>query len=87
MTRKRHRNTGDSHGTEVSVLPRETWESLKGLVEVFEEALQKANELSKAPRDDAGRVAALKSLEAVLDLIELLYPGNRQELSGPIFQV
>ena len=86
MTRKKHSKAERPHEAEVSVLPRGTWESLKGLLEVFEEALQEASELSKAPGDDAGRVAALKSLEAVLDLIELLYPENRQELSGPIFQ-
>ena len=80
-------NEGDNPvEIEVSVLRRETWESLTGLLEVFEEALQEANEHSKAQRDDAGRVAALKSLEAVLDLIELLYPENYHELRGPIFQ-
>ena len=86
MTRKKHSETEGLIEAEVSTLPRETWESLKGLLEVFEEALREANELSKAPRDDAGRLAALKSLEAVLDLIELLYPENREELRGPIFQ-
>ncbi len=68
------------------MLPRETCEFVKGLLEVFEEALQEANELSKAPRDDASRLAALKSLEAVLDLIKALYPENWQELTDPIFQ-
>jgi len=86
MTRKKHSETEGLIEAEVSILPRETWDSLKGALEVFEEALRKANELSKAPRDDAGRVAALKSLEAVLTLIEQLYPENREELRGPIFQ-
>ena len=86
MTRKRHSEAEDSHEAEFSVLPRETWEFVKGQLEVFEEALQKANELSKAPRDDASRLAALKSLEAVVNLIQALYPENRLELLGPIFR-
>ena len=85
---KKHDETKNAgtHEIEVAVLPRETWEFVKGLLEQFEEVLQEANELSKAPRDDADRLAALKSLEAVLDLIKLLYPENPQELSGPIFR-
>lgn len=87
MTRKRHNEAEDSHEAEFSVLPRETWEFVKGLLEGFEEALQQANELSKAPRDDASRIAALKSLEAVIDLIEALYPENGRELRRPLFQI
>ena len=49
----------DTHEIEVAILPRETWDLVKDLLEVFEEALQEANELSKAPRDDASRLAAL----------------------------
>ena len=71
--------------TEVAVLPRETWEFVKGLLEVFEEALQEASQLSKAPRDDAHRVAALKQLEAVIDLIRALYPEN-SGLVGPLLE-
>ncbi len=76
----------DTHEIEVAILPRETWDLVKGRLEVFEEALQEANELSKAPRDDASRLAALKSLEAIMDLIDALFPDNKQNLIGPIFQ-
>ena len=72
--------------TEGAVLPRETWERLTGLLEVFEEALQEASQLSRLPGDDAHRDAALKSLEAVIDLIRLLYPGNQQNLVGPLLE-
>ena len=71
--------------TEVAVLPRETLERLTGLLEVFEEALQEASQLSREPGQDAHRKAALKQLEAVIDLIHLLYPENR-DLVGPLLE-
>ncbi len=88
MSRK-HGETEDTHDVEVAILPRETWEFVKGLLEVFEEVLQEASSLSsrsKATGDDADRLAALKSLEAVMDLVDALVPDNRKNLIGPIFQ-
>ena len=72
--------------TEVAVLPRETWEFVKGLLEVFEEALQEASQRSRAPGDDAHRIAALKQLEAVIDLIRAFYPDNHRALVGPLLE-
>lgn len=47
--------TSDNDGNgrtevEVTVMPRETWEDVKGLLEVFEELLQEAREISKKIR-------------------------------------
>ena len=88
MSRK-HGETEDTHDAEVAILPRETWEFVKGLLEVFEEVLQEASSLSsrsKATGDDADRLAALKSLEVIMDLIAALFPDNPKNLIGPIFQ-
>ncbi len=40
------------HEIEVAVLPRDTWESVKGLREVFEEALQEANDLRRCAKKE-----------------------------------
>jgi len=71
---------------EVVVLPRETWEFVKGLLEVFEEALLEASQRSRALHEDAHRITALKQLEAVIDLIHLLYPENHRILVGPLLE-
>ena len=71
--------------TEGAVLLLETGESVRELLEVFEEALQEASQLSRAPGDDAHRIAALKQLEAVIDLIRALYPG-KSGLVGPLLE-
>lgn len=86
------KQSGEDENTqeaEVAILPREDWESVNEVLEwlkAFEEELQETSRLSREPHEDAKRDAALKQLQAVIDLAELLYPKNYRDLTGPILE-
>jgi hypothetical protein len=85
--------------TEVAVLPRETWERVKGSLENFEAFLEYAEALSNRARQerddveesgrsltDVDRLASIKALEGTLSLAYALFPGQGA-LMRPLFRI
>ncbi len=85
--------------TEVAVLPRETWEHVKGSLETFEAFLENAELLSNKSRqrrdevEESGRslaavdrLASIKALEGTLFLVDALFPGQ-SALKRPLIRL